>query len=91
MADLALMSWALWLLGDVDTAITRLDAAIQRADAIESSAFAGLCKLLCVRSPRSSWRVVDCAQLMPSAVSPCRTNTDSDSGVAWHAPSGAYA
>jgi class 3 adenylate cyclase/tetratricopeptide (TPR) repeat protein len=34
VADLALMSWVLWLLGHVDTAITRLDAAIQRADAI---------------------------------------------------------
>ena len=34
VADLALMSWALWLLGHADTAITRMDAAIQRADAI---------------------------------------------------------
>lgn len=34
VADLALMSWALWLLGRADTAIARLDAAIQRADAI---------------------------------------------------------
>jgi predicted ATPase/class 3 adenylate cyclase len=34
VADLALMSWALWLLGQADTAITRMDAAIQRADAI---------------------------------------------------------
>src|SRR5882672_12935339 len=34
VADLALMSWPLWLLGQVDTAITRMDAAIQRADAI---------------------------------------------------------
>jgi class 3 adenylate cyclase/predicted ATPase len=34
VADLALMSWPLWLLGHVDTAITRMDAAIQRADAI---------------------------------------------------------
>ena len=34
MADLALMSWALWLLGHADTAIVRMDAAIQRADAI---------------------------------------------------------
>src|SRR5215475_15814890 len=34
VADLALMSWVLWLLGHVDTAITRMDAAIQRADAI---------------------------------------------------------
>jgi predicted ATPase/class 3 adenylate cyclase len=35
VADLALMSWALWLLGDVDTAVTRMTAAFQRADAIE--------------------------------------------------------
>jgi cephalosporin-C deacetylase-like acetyl esterase len=28
------MSWPLWLLGHADTAITRMDAAIQRADAI---------------------------------------------------------
>jgi predicted ATPase/class 3 adenylate cyclase len=34
VADLALMSWALWLLGHADTAITRLDAALKRADAI---------------------------------------------------------
>src|ERR1700694_3863588 len=34
VADLALMSWALWLLGHADTAITRMDGAIQRADAI---------------------------------------------------------
>ncbi len=34
VADLALMSWPLWLLGHVDTAITRVAAAIQRADAI---------------------------------------------------------
>ena len=35
VADLALMSWALWLLGDVDTAVTRMTAAIQRAAGIE--------------------------------------------------------
>jgi predicted ATPase/class 3 adenylate cyclase len=34
VADLALMSWALWLLGHADTAIARLDAALKRADAI---------------------------------------------------------
>jgi predicted ATPase len=34
VADLALMSWALWLLGHADTAITRMDSAILRADAI---------------------------------------------------------
>jgi len=34
VADLALMSWPLWLLGYADTAITRMGAAIQRADAI---------------------------------------------------------
>jgi len=34
VADLALMSWVLWLLGHVDTAITRINAAIQRADEI---------------------------------------------------------
>jgi predicted ATPase/class 3 adenylate cyclase len=35
VADLALMSWALWLLGRVDTAVTQGNAAVQRADAIE--------------------------------------------------------
>jgi len=35
VADLALMSWSLWLLGDVDTAIARIAATIQRADAID--------------------------------------------------------
>ncbi len=35
VADLALMSWVLWLLGDFDAAITRVHAAIERADAIE--------------------------------------------------------
>lgn len=34
VADLALMSWPLWLLGYADTAIIRMNAAIQRADAI---------------------------------------------------------
>ena len=34
VADLALMSWALWLLGRADTALVRLDAAVRRADAI---------------------------------------------------------
>jgi class 3 adenylate cyclase/tetratricopeptide (TPR) repeat protein len=34
VADLALMSWVLWLLGHVDAATTRMGAAIQRADAI---------------------------------------------------------
>ena len=44
VADLALMSWALWLLGYADMAIRRMDAAIQRADAISdphSQAYAG--------------------------------------------------
>ncbi|MFB9268525.1 AAA family ATPase [Bradyrhizobium erythrophlei] len=35
VADLALMSWILWLLGHVDAAITRIDASVQRADAIK--------------------------------------------------------
>ena len=34
VADLALMSWNLWLLGFPDTAIARMDAALERADAI---------------------------------------------------------
>jgi class 3 adenylate cyclase/tetratricopeptide (TPR) repeat protein len=34
VADLALMSWTLWLLGHADTAITRMESAIQRANAI---------------------------------------------------------
>ena len=34
VADLALMSWPLWLLGRADTAIMRMDAAVRRADAI---------------------------------------------------------
>jgi predicted ATPase/class 3 adenylate cyclase len=34
VADLALMSWVLWLLGYSDAAVTRTDAAIERADAI---------------------------------------------------------
>jgi tetratricopeptide (TPR) repeat protein len=34
VADLALMSWVLWLLGYSDTAVTRMDAAIERANAI---------------------------------------------------------
>jgi class 3 adenylate cyclase len=34
VADLALMSWVLWLLGYADAANTRIDAAIRRADAI---------------------------------------------------------
>jgi class 3 adenylate cyclase/tetratricopeptide (TPR) repeat protein len=34
VADLALMSWVLWLLGYADTAVARMNAAIQRADDI---------------------------------------------------------
>src|SRR6266516_691260 len=33
-AGLALMSWALWVLGHVDMAATRMTAALQRADAV---------------------------------------------------------
>jgi class 3 adenylate cyclase/predicted ATPase len=33
-AGLALMSWALWILGDVDMAAARMAAALQRADAV---------------------------------------------------------
>jgi predicted ATPase/class 3 adenylate cyclase len=33
-AGLALMSWALWMLGHVDVAATRMAAALQRADAV---------------------------------------------------------
>ena len=49
VADLALMSWALWLLGHADTAILRMDAAIRRADAIShphSQAYA--CYYACI-------------------------------------------
>jgi predicted ATPase/class 3 adenylate cyclase len=49
VADLALMSWALWLLGHADTALTRVNAAIQRADAIShphSQAYA--CYYACI-------------------------------------------
>jgi predicted ATPase len=49
VADLALMSWALWLLGHADTAILRMNAAIQRADAINhphSQAYA--CYYACI-------------------------------------------
>jgi class 3 adenylate cyclase/tetratricopeptide (TPR) repeat protein len=34
-AGLALMSWALWILGHVDTAVARVAAALQRADAVQ--------------------------------------------------------
>jgi predicted ATPase/class 3 adenylate cyclase len=34
-AALALMSWALWVLGHVDNARARMDAALQRADAVQ--------------------------------------------------------
>jgi class 3 adenylate cyclase/tetratricopeptide (TPR) repeat protein len=34
VADLALMSWTLWLLGQPDTAVERIEAALQRAEAI---------------------------------------------------------
>jgi tetratricopeptide (TPR) repeat protein len=37
VADLALMSWALWLLGQADTAMTRIGGAIERADTINHS------------------------------------------------------
>ena len=34
VADLALMSWTLWLLGQPDTAVQRIEAALQRAEGI---------------------------------------------------------
>src|SRR5262249_51965298 len=34
VAMLALMSWVLWVLGDVDGAVTRIAAALERADAV---------------------------------------------------------
>jgi tetratricopeptide (TPR) repeat protein len=34
VAMLALMSWVLWVLGDVDEAVKRLSAALERADAV---------------------------------------------------------
>ncbi len=34
VADLALMSWTLWLLGRPDTAVARIEAALKRADAL---------------------------------------------------------
>jgi class 3 adenylate cyclase/predicted ATPase len=49
VAGLSLMSWALWLLGHADTAIMRMDSAIQRADAINhphSQAYA--CYYACI-------------------------------------------
>lgn len=49
VADLALMSWSLWLLGRADTAVMRMDAAVQRADAIShphSQAYA--CYYACI-------------------------------------------
>jgi predicted ATPase len=35
VAMLALMSWVLWVLGDVDGAVTRMAAALERADAVQ--------------------------------------------------------
>jgi tetratricopeptide (TPR) repeat protein len=35
VANLALMSWTLWALGQVDEAVTRINAALQRAEAVE--------------------------------------------------------
>jgi tetratricopeptide (TPR) repeat protein len=35
VAMLALMSWVLWVLGDVDKAVTRMTAALERADAVQ--------------------------------------------------------
>jgi predicted ATPase len=35
VAMLALMSWVLWVLGDVDEAVTRMAAALERADAVQ--------------------------------------------------------
>jgi tetratricopeptide (TPR) repeat protein len=34
VAILAFMSWVLWMLGDVDAAVTRMSAALERADAL---------------------------------------------------------
>jgi len=35
VANLALLSWALWVRGSVDEAVMRIDAALQRADALQ--------------------------------------------------------
>ena len=34
-AGLAVLSWALWLLGQIDSAVARIDAALQRADTVK--------------------------------------------------------
>ncbi len=80
VADLALMSWALWLLGHADTAIMRMDAAIQRADAISHPHSQAYACYYAIDSSRPSRRVPDCARLCRTLSSPCRRNTDSGNG-----------
>jgi hypothetical protein len=52
-AALALMSWALWVLGHVDTAAARMAAALERANAVKHP-HPGLRLLLRLRSSRSA-------------------------------------
>ena len=90
VADLALMSWALWLLGHARYGSHTNGCRHSTCRRHRSSAFAGLCLLLCVHSPRSSRRA-GLRTAMRNAVSPYRRSTDSGNGEACRAPSGASA
>ena len=63
VAMLALMSWVLWVLGQVDEAVTRMAAALERADAVHHAHTHAYALVLCVCSPRSARRAGHCSGL----------------------------
>src|SRR3989454_10647019 len=89
-AGLALMSWALWILGHVDMAAARMAAALQRADAVghpHTQAYA--CYYASILhalrgEPAIAHRHADAASAYPR-------NTDFGTGTACRAPFGVSA
>ena len=90
VAMLALMSWVLWILGHVDEAVSRMAAALERADAVQHAhthAYAWYYASV-LHALRGEPAI---AQATRSAVSPYRSNMDSASGSDCRARSGASA
>jgi class 3 adenylate cyclase len=89
-AALALMSWALWILGHIDMAGARMTAALQRADAIghpHTQAYA--CYYASILHALRGEPAI--AHGYAERVSPYRRNTDSGTGTGCRAPFGASA
>ena len=63
VAMLVLMAWVLWILGQVDEAVSRMAAALERADCGPTCAHARLRLVLCICSARSARRAGNCSGL----------------------------